>query len=93
MTSAIRLGAIYAAAEMLMDLDPGPNQVKRLATNIYRAAGRMRELLADLNSVARGNRSTAEMCERAISQLRQPTQHRQLPKVTALKSCSKYLRE
>jgi signal transduction histidine kinase len=46
-----------------MDLDAGPTQVKRLATNIYRAAGRMRELLADLNSVARGNRSTAEMCD------------------------------
>jgi signal transduction histidine kinase len=48
---------------MLIDLDSGPIQVKRLATNIYRAAGRMRELLADLNSVARGNRSTAEMCD------------------------------
>jgi two-component system, NtrC family, sensor histidine kinase HydH len=57
------LGSIYAAAEMLIDLDSGPTQVKRLATNIYRAAGRMRELLADLNSVARGNRSTAEMCD------------------------------
>jgi signal transduction histidine kinase len=57
------LGAIYAAAEMLMDPDPAPTHVKRLATNIYRAAGRMRELLADLNSIARGNRSPAEMCD------------------------------
>jgi signal transduction histidine kinase len=57
------LGAIYAAAEMLIEVDAGPTQVKRLATNIYRAAGRMRELLADLNSVARGNRPTAEICE------------------------------
>ena len=57
------LGAIYAAAEMLMDMDPGPSQRKRLATNIYCAAGRMRELLADFNSVADGSRSTAEMCE------------------------------
>jgi signal transduction histidine kinase len=57
------LGAIYAAAEMLMDPDPAPTQVKRLATNIYRAAGRMREFLADLNSIARGNRSTPEMCD------------------------------
>jgi signal transduction histidine kinase len=68
LTSIVRdlrnpVGAIYAAAEMLMDLDPGATSVKRLATNIYRAAGRMRELLADLNSVARGNRSTAEMCD------------------------------
>jgi signal transduction histidine kinase len=46
-----------------MDLDPGPTQVKRLAANIYCAAGRMRELLADLNSVAGGSRSTAEMCD------------------------------
>jgi signal transduction histidine kinase len=57
------LGAIYAAAEMLVDLDPGPVQMKRLATNIYCAAGRMREMLADLNSVAGGSRSTAEMCD------------------------------
>jgi signal transduction histidine kinase len=55
------LGTIYAAAEMLIDLDPGAPQVKRLATNIYRAATRMRELLADLNGVARGNRPTTEM--------------------------------
>jgi signal transduction histidine kinase len=48
---------------MEMDLDPGPTQVKRLATNIFRAAGRMRELLADLNSVACGNRPMAEMCD------------------------------
>jgi signal transduction histidine kinase len=57
------VAAIYAAAEMLMDPDPAPTQVKRLAANIFRAAGRMRELLADLNSVARGNRPTAEMCD------------------------------
>jgi signal transduction histidine kinase len=57
------LGAIYAAAEMLIDLDPGPTQVQRLATNIFRAAGRMRELLADLNGVADGKRTTAEMCD------------------------------
>jgi signal transduction histidine kinase len=57
------LGAIYAAAEMLMDPDLGPTHVKRLATNIYRAAGRMRESLADLNSVALGNTPTPEMCD------------------------------
>jgi K+-sensing histidine kinase KdpD len=57
------LGAIYAAAEMLMEVDDGPTQVKRLATNIFRAAGRMRELLADLNSVARGERPRVEMCD------------------------------
>src|ERR1700682_4431419 len=57
------LGAIYAAAEMLIEVDAGPTQVKRLATNIYRAAGRMRELLADLNSVALGNRPAVEICD------------------------------
>jgi signal transduction histidine kinase len=57
------LATVYAAAEMLVNLDPGPPQVKRLATNIYRAAGRMQELLADLNSAGPGNRVKAEMCD------------------------------
>jgi signal transduction histidine kinase len=57
------LGAIYAAAEMLTDLDPGLTQVQRLATNIFRAAGRMRELLADLNSIALGNTPMPETCD------------------------------
>jgi signal transduction histidine kinase len=57
------LGAIYAAAELLIDLDPGLAQVQRLATNIFRAAGRMRELLADLDRVALGNTPTPEMCD------------------------------
>jgi len=57
------LGAICAAAEMLVGFDAGPTQVKRLASNIYRAAGRMRELLADLNSVSHGSRPTAEICD------------------------------
>jgi signal transduction histidine kinase len=57
------LGAIYAAAEMLIDLHSGLPQVQRLATNIFRAAGRMRELLADLDSVALGNTPTPEICD------------------------------
>ena len=57
------LGAIYAASEILIEVDGGPTQVKRLATNIYRAAGRMRELLADLSIVAHGDRPTAEICD------------------------------
>jgi signal transduction histidine kinase len=56
-------GAIYAAAEMLLDLDPELTQVHRLATNIFRAAGRMRELLADLSSVLLGTKPTPEMCD------------------------------
>jgi signal transduction histidine kinase len=57
------LGAIYAAAEMLIHLDLESAQVQRLATNIFRAAGRMGELLADLNSLAYGNAGTAEICD------------------------------
>ena len=57
------VGTVYAAAEMLMRQDTTPNQVKRLATNVHRAAGRMRELLTDLTSVIHGNRSTPEICD------------------------------
>jgi signal transduction histidine kinase len=56
------VGAIYAGAEMLMTLDTTPNQVKRLAANMHRAACRMRELLTDLTSVTYGKRSTLEIC-------------------------------
>jgi signal transduction histidine kinase len=57
------LGAIYTAAELLVELDLGPTQAKRLANNIYRAAGRMRELLVDVNRVARGDRPKLETCD------------------------------
>jgi hypothetical protein len=48
---------------MLMTHDTTPNEVKRLATNMYRAADRMRELLIDLASTTYGNRSTPELCD------------------------------
>jgi signal transduction histidine kinase len=57
------VGTIYAGAEMLMTLDTTPNQLKRLAANMHRAAGRMRELLTDLTSVTYGKRSTPEICD------------------------------
>jgi signal transduction histidine kinase len=57
------VGTIYAGAEMLMALETAPNQVKRLAANMLRAAGRMRELLIDLASATCGNRSTPEICD------------------------------
>jgi signal transduction histidine kinase len=57
------VGTIYAGAEMLMTHDTTPNQVKRLATNMYRAADRMRELLIDLASATYGNGSTPEFCD------------------------------
>jgi signal transduction histidine kinase len=57
------VAAICAAAEVLKELDLGPAQVQQLATNIFRAAERMRELLADLNTVTHGNRPTTEICD------------------------------
>ena len=57
------LGTICAGAELLMDLDSSSTQVKRLAANICRAAGRMRQLLADLTSVTRDNMPRAEICD------------------------------
>jgi signal transduction histidine kinase len=57
------VGAIYAAAEVLMTLDTTPSQVKRLAANMHRAAGRMRELLTDLTTLTYGHKSTAEICD------------------------------
>src|SRR5580658_5072048 len=57
------LGTVVAGAEMLMQLDHAPTHVKRLATNIYRAAGRMRELLADLAHASRGDQSTFKLCD------------------------------
>jgi len=57
------LATVSAGAEMLMEIDPASTQVKRLAANIYRAAGRMRELLADLADASCGNTSTSEICK------------------------------
>jgi signal transduction histidine kinase len=57
------LGTVFAGAEMLMQLDPGSAQAKRLTVNIYRAASRMRELLADLAAVNCGRISTPEICK------------------------------
>lgn len=55
--------AISAAAEILVHMEPLPTGVKRLATNIYRAASRVQELLTDLTSVTHGNKSPFEMYE------------------------------
>jgi signal transduction histidine kinase len=55
------VGTIYAGAEILMTLDTMPNQVKRLAANMHRAAGRMRELLMDLAGATYEKRS--EICD------------------------------
>lgn len=57
------VATVYAGAEMLMNVDTTPNQAKRLAENMFRAAARMRELLAEVCCATYGNRSTAEICE------------------------------
>jgi signal transduction histidine kinase len=57
------LATICAGAELLMDLDSPSTQVRRLAANMCQAAGRMRQLLADLPSITRDNVSTAEICD------------------------------
>lgn len=56
------LAAIYGGAEILVDTDLAPAQVKRLAGNIYRASRRIKELLQDLVNVGRGKTEGAEMC-------------------------------
>jgi signal transduction histidine kinase len=55
------VATIYAGAEMLMNVDAAPTAVKRLAANMYRAAGRVREMLAEVSSAAYG--SVVEICE------------------------------
>lgn len=56
------LAAIYGGAEMLVDTELSPQQMKRLAANIYRASRRIQELLQDLVNVSRGKSQAAEMC-------------------------------
>src|SRR5258707_11910185 len=56
------LAAIYGGAEMLVDTDLAPAQMKRLAANIYRASRRIQELLQDLVNVGRGKSCAAETC-------------------------------
>ena len=54
------LAAIYGGAEILVDSELPPSQVKRLAGNIYRASRRIQELLQDLLDVSRGKARAAE---------------------------------
>ena len=57
------LGAIYACAEMLIDLPLTPETAKRLGRNIHKAAGRMRELLADLVGMTQGKMAVSNNCD------------------------------
>jgi signal transduction histidine kinase len=56
------LAAIYGGAEMLVDDELSPAQVKRLAVNIYKSSRRIQELLQDLVDVTRGRVSRRESC-------------------------------
>src|ERR1700682_6043747 len=57
------VATIYAGAEMLMNADTAPTEVKRLAANVYRAARRMGELLAEVSCLTYGRKSAAEICD------------------------------
>lgn len=56
------LAAIYGGAEMLVDGDLSPQQVHRLAVNIYDSSRRVQDLLSDLADVTRGHTRAAEPC-------------------------------
>ncbi len=56
------LAAIYGAAEILVDAELPPPQVKRLAASLYKASRRIQELLQDLVNVSRGRSAEREMC-------------------------------
>jgi len=56
------LAAIYGGAELLVDSSLSPDQVKRLAANIYRSSRRIQELLQDLIQVSRGGTESREPC-------------------------------
>jgi signal transduction histidine kinase len=56
------LAAIYGGAEMLVDAELSPAQMKRLAGNIYRSSRRIQELLQDLLNISRGKVSQPEVC-------------------------------
>jgi signal transduction histidine kinase len=57
------LAAIYGGAEMMVDTDLSPPQVKRLAMNIYKSSRRIQEMLQDLLQVTRGKTGAREMCQ------------------------------
>jgi signal transduction histidine kinase len=56
------LAAIYGGAEMLVDTELAPPQVKRVAGSVYKASRRIQELLQDLVNVTRGKSGRAEIC-------------------------------
>ncbi|MBM3738833.1 MAG: HAMP domain-containing histidine kinase [Acidobacteria bacterium] len=57
------LAAIYGGAEMMVDTDLSPAQVKRVAANIYKSSRRIQEMLQDLLQVTRGKSGIREVCQ------------------------------
>jgi signal transduction histidine kinase len=57
------LAAIYGGAEMMVDTDLSPVQVRRLALNIYKSSRKIQAMLQDLLQVTRGNRGAREICQ------------------------------
>ena len=56
------LAAIYGGAEMMVDTDLSPPQMRRLAANIYNASRRIQVMLQDLLNVSRGKAAQQEPC-------------------------------
>jgi len=61
------LAAIYGGAEMMVDTELAPGQMKRVAENIYRSSRRIQEMLNDLLQITRGNKGERELC--AVSEV------------------------
>jgi signal transduction histidine kinase len=59
------LAAIYGGAEMLVDGQLSPDQVKRLAGYMYQSSRRIQEMLQDLLNISRGVDAEKEHCRLA----------------------------
>ncbi len=56
------LASIYGGAEMMMDGELSPDQLQRLAGNIYRSSRVINEMLQELVDVSRGSVHAPESC-------------------------------
>ena len=56
------LASIYGGAEMLVDTDLSPEQVRRLAANIYRSSRQVQDLFQELADVTEGRGHAREIC-------------------------------
>jgi signal transduction histidine kinase len=56
------LASIYGGAEMMMDGELSPDQLHRLAGNIYRSSRAIKDMLQELVDVSRGRIQSPETC-------------------------------